>query len=109
VRHEREDLDRPVRLLLGGLEVLVGQVDLLAVGDLVRLDDLIRRDFLPLLLADLLVADRRPVLLVDEMELEGVLVDGGVHLHRRVDEPKGDASGPDRAGHTSRVPRCTPD
>src|SRR5207342_823231 len=57
------------------------------------------------LLADLVVADGRPVLLVDEVELEIVLVDRALHLHGRVDEPEGDASRPDRAGHVRRYPR----
>ncbi len=102
--HEVEDLDRAVALLLGRLEVLVLEVHELAVGDLVRLDDLVGRHLLALLLADLLVADPRAVLLVDEMELEVVLVDRAVHPHGSIDEAEGDASGPDRSWHGVRVP-----
>ncbi len=80
------------------------EVDELAVVDLVRLDDLVGRDLASLLLADLLVPDRRAVLLVDEMELEIVLVDRAVHPHRRVDEPEGDAARPDRARHPVPIP-----
>ncbi len=80
------------------------EVDEFAVVDLVRLDDLVGRDLASLLLADLLVPDRRAVLLVDEVELEIVLVDRAVHLHGGIDEPESDAPRPDRTRH---MKRCT--
>ncbi len=105
---EVEDLDRLEALLLGRGEVVVLEVHELAVGDLVRLDDLVGGHFLALLLADLLVPDRRAVLLVHEMELEVVLVDRAVHPHGRVDETERDAPGPDRARHDRVVPGARP-
>jgi hypothetical protein len=61
VRDEVEHLDRAVALLLRGLEVLLREVDELPIRELVRLDDLVCRDRLLFLLADLLVADPRAV------------------------------------------------
>jgi hypothetical protein len=108
VLHESEDLDRLVAVALRRREVLGLEQYELAV-QLVALDDLVVRDRLLLLLAHLLVADSRSVLLVHEVELEIVLVDRRVHPHRRVDEAERDASRPDgpgrgRAAHAFRLP-----
>jgi hypothetical protein len=72
------DVDRPLRRVqLGGLEVLVAQVDPLALLDLEGLDDLVVGDRLVVLgLADLAVADTAAVRLVDVVEMERVLLDG---------------------------------
>src|SRR6185436_10031645 len=104
VRDEVENLDRAIRLLLGRTEVRVGEVHELPVRALVGLHDLAGRDLLALFLADLAIADRRPVLLMDEMQLEIVLVDRAVHLHGRVHEPERDAPGPDRTWHAYSIP-----
>ena len=79
-------------------------VDVLALRVLERLHDLVVRDGLPLLLADLLVADAASVLLVHVVEVEVLLVDRAVHPHGHVHEPEGDRAGPDRAGHGSGFP-----
>ena len=89
------ELDRVLPLDLHRLEVLVGEVDELALPVLEGLDDLVVRDRLVLELADLLVADRAVVLLVHEVELQLVLVHGAVDAHRHVDEPEGDRTGPE--------------
>ena len=68
VRHEVLEVDRVLALDLHGLEVLVGELDELALRVLERLDDLVVRHRLLLDLADLLVADRRVVLRVDQVE-----------------------------------------
>ena len=88
-------------LALRRLEVLVVEADELALLDLERLHDLVVRDRLLLLLADLLVADPAAVPLVDEVEVQVVLVDRAVHPHGHVDEAEGDRTGPDRAGATT--------
>jgi hypothetical protein len=90
------------------LEVLVGQVDVLALRVLERLDDLLVRDRLALLLADLVVADAAVVLLVQQVEVELVLLDRAVHPHGHVDEPEGDGAGPDRARHETCLPADAP-
>jgi hypothetical protein len=82
---------------LHGLEILVGQVDELALPVLERLDDLVVRHRLVLQLADLLVADRPVVFGVDELKPQLVLVHGAVHAHRHVDEPERDRTRPERA------------
>src|SRR5439155_9485790 len=106
VRDEVLDLDRaPAALGLRRLEVLVGHGDELALAELEGAHDLLVRHGLRLGLADLLVADPAPVLLVDEVEVERVLLDGRVHAHRHVDESEADRAGPDRAGrHGARLP-----
>src|SRR6188472_3745853 len=95
------DVDSPIRLARGRLEILVGHVDVLALGHLVAADDLVVRDRLSLLFADLLVPDPRVVLLVQEVEADVLLVDRAVHPHRDVDEAERDRAGPDRARHGS--------
>ena len=96
VGHEVLQVDRVLPFDLDGLEVLVGQVDELALRVLERLDDLVVRDRLVLELADLLVADRPVVLLVHEVKLQLVLVHGAEDPHRQVDEPERDRAGPER-------------
>src|SRR5262249_23171693 len=68
--------------------------DVLALLELERYDDLVVRDGLVLELADLLVADRAVVLLVDEVKVELVLVDRRVDPNGQVDEAEGDRPRP---------------
>src|SRR5439155_1044018 len=82
-----DDVDRLVALDLGGLEVLLIHEDVLALLELERLHDLVVGHRLALLLADLLVADRARVLLVDEVETELVLLHRAVQPHGHVDGP----------------------
>jgi hypothetical protein len=99
VRHEVGDLDRLVALDPRRPEVLVVQVDELALAVLEALDDLLVGHRPLLQLADLLVADRAVVLLVHEVEVELVLGDRAVEAHRHVDEAEGDGAGPEGARH----------
>src|SRR5207248_3033340 len=89
-------VDRVLALDLDGLEVLVGQMDELSLRVFEGLDDLVVTDGLVLQLADLLVADRPVVLLVDEVELQPVLVHGAVQPDGNVDEPERDRAAPER-------------
>ena len=94
------DLKRPVPLRPGGLEVFVFEFHIFAVAGLVCLDDLVVGDLLALLLADLLVADGRGVLAMQEVEVEGMLGHRRDHANRNRDETEGNRSRPDRARHT---------
>jgi hypothetical protein len=90
VGNEVLERDRSLPVDLHRLEVLVGEVDELALLVLERLDDLIVRHRFVLELADLLVADWAVVALVDAVELQLVFVDGAVNANRHVDEPERD-------------------
>src|SRR6185503_14921240 len=59
---------------------------------------------LTLFLADLLVADRRRVLAVQQVEMQGMLRHGADHAHRDRDETEGDRPGPDRTRHRPGLP-----
>src|SRR5207302_8642600 len=102
VGHEVDDVDRLVALDLGCLEVLLLHEDVLALLELERLDDLVVRDRLILLLADLLVTDRAALFLMHEVEMELVLLDRAVQAHGNVGEAERDRTGPDRAWHAGR-------
>jgi hypothetical protein len=56
-RHELVDIDRLGAFERDRFQFLVGDLDILAFGDFVSLDDLLRRDFLAALGVDLAVAD----------------------------------------------------
>ncbi len=67
-RNEVLDLDRPARLDVRLLEVLVGHDDELPLLDLVALDDIAPRNGAVRVPVDVLVADERVVAAVDLME-----------------------------------------
>ena len=86
------DVDRLLDVVEGrGVEVLVLQVDPLALLHLERFDDLILGNgFLVLRLADLLVADATAVRFVNVVEMELVLLHRALHPNRHADEPERD-------------------
>ena len=65
------DVEGVVALGARGLEVGVLDLDVCPLRDLVRLDDLVVGYRLALFLADLLVPDRRRVLAVQQVEMQG--------------------------------------
>src|SRR5205823_14159029 len=75
-----------------------------ALAVLEGLRGLLVGDRLALFLADLLVADRTLVLLVDVVEVELVLGDRAVDAHGHVDEPEADRAAPERSRHTLFLP-----
>jgi len=85
-------------LAAGRVEVLVAHLHVLALADLVALDDLVGGHGLVVDLAHLDVADAAAVGHVQLVEAQILLGDRRVHAHRRIDEAEGDGAGPDGAG-----------
>src|SRR5207302_3051438 len=69
------------------------------LGHLVALHDVLVGHFLAGLLRHPLVADPGVGARLELVEGEVLMVDGGIQLHRHVDEPEADGSGPDGSRH----------
>src|SRR5262245_27067568 len=91
-------------------ELLAARDDVLVLGDLVALDDVLVRYFLAVGLADAFVVNARLVLVVEHVKPDFFRRDGREELHRNVDETEAHAAGPDRSCHAARSfkSRATP-
>src|SRR5258705_4245050 len=79
------------------VEVLVFERHVAALLDLEPANDLVRVDPLTVVTPDLLVGDRRQVLLVEEVEAELLRLGRRKHPDRDVDKAERDAAAPDRS------------
>ena len=95
--HEIADVDRLRRLERRGLEVLVGDHDVLPLLVLVALDDLLPRHRIPVA-RHALVLHGGQVRLVQHLEADAIRADGGLQLDGDVHEAEGQRAFPDR-GH----------
>src|SRR5581483_302107 len=96
-RDEVADLDRVRQLDVEAVDVLVLERHELALRDLEAPDDVLGVDRLAVVPPDLLVADRRHVPLVQEMEAHLLGLGRCVHPDRDADETERDRPPPDRA------------
>ena len=85
-------------------QILVGQHDHVAGGQLVALGDVGVRDLLPVQRADPAELDPGAVLTVNLAEGDVPLLRRGVELHRDHDQAEGDRTGP-YAAHGLHLPR----
>ena len=94
------DVDQLRALARGGRDLVLGELDEGAVGELVAHHDLVLGDLLVLLRADAAVLDPRAVLQVDLVEVDALGLGRREDLHRDGDQPEDDRAVPDRAwGH----------
>jgi len=94
-RHELVDLDRLRTFERDGLQFVVRDLDVFALGDFVALDDLVRRDFLAGLLVHLAVADAVAGLAVDLVEADLLALGrGGIKGDRTRDQRQSQISLP---------------
>src|SRR5215212_631185 len=98
------DVDRARLARLDGGELLVGDHHLLAV-EVVRVRDLLPRDFDVLLRAVAALLDRHLVLVVDLAEVVVEVALCGEDLDRHVDQPEAQRPAPQRACHQRPAPR----
>ena len=81
------------------LQLVLVERDVAALLDLEAHLDVVGVDLPARLLRHLAVADPRPGLLVQLVEVDVVVTDGGVRLHRHADQTEADVSAPDRSTH----------
>ena len=98
-RHELGDVDRVGRLLVEGLDLLGREADVLALGELVALADLVLLDHRAFLRADVLLLEPRAAGGVQHVEADarGGLT-RGKQVDRDGDQAEGDRRGPDGSG-----------
>ncbi len=96
---EVADVDRVRQLDVEAVEILVGELDEPSFLDLEAADDVVGIDVLARVSPHLVVADRRQIVLVEEVELELLGLGSRVHAHRHADEAERDRAAPDRACH----------
>src|SRR4029453_8900952 len=100
---EVSDVDRVSEFDVEPIEILVLERNVLPLADLVAPNDVVGRNGLPVVLADLLVSDRRHVPSVQKVKLEVFRLRGREHAHRHADKPEGNRPAPDRP-HGSVLP-----
>lgn len=103
---EALEVDRVGRLGQELGEIRLIHRDVGALGDLVPLHDLGVGNLRAIHLVDALLADPCVVPTIDLVEPHPLLGDGGVELHRDVDESEADRTTPDGAWHTDQYPRA---
>lgn len=105
VRQRDERLDADRRAAVGGRrrQLLLGQDRVLAVGDLMALDDLLVRDLLVLLHAEPAVLDARPVGQVHLVEGDALRCRRGVQLDGDGDVPEGQDGVQEGAWHVEQL------
>jgi hypothetical protein len=96
-RDEVADVDRVRELDVEPVEIFVLDRDVPALLDLEPANDLVGRNRFAAVLADLLVADRRQVAAVEEVEAEFLGLGRRVHAHGHADEAERDRPAPDRS------------
>ena len=96
---EVADVDRLRQLDVEPVDVLVLERDVAVLLDLEAADHVLVVDVLAGVAAHFVVADRRQVALVEEVETELLRLRCADHSHRHAHEPEQDCAGPERARH----------
>ena len=105
---EVADVDGLRRVRAQVVELLRVHDHVVPLRHLEALLDLLLGDRLPGGRRHLLVADPGPRVLLQLVEVDGVVMDGAVGLHGHVDQPEADRATPDRSSHPTALPAQGP-